>query len=434
MTRLPDEELRARLEALPSGGAVVVVVAGPGESDEEACDRAARVAASAGESRSHTILAAGGPLARSLDGHLGADGPGLAAVFRGELTLAGAAVGVPGQDFVYLPSGLSPGDGSGEQVLTAPRAARLASALRSAGGTLVFLVDGETAAALELEDLEDLRLERRDAEAGKGAGEVPVADVREEGGLPTGRWRRHRKREGLPIGRIVLGGVLVAAIIAGWWLAVRFLGGRSGREEAGASRVAVADTSSVGGAGAGSAAAAATPSGGGTPARLVDGAPTLPYSVLIASYATRDGAVRRAQAWSHEDGILYLVAPTPVQGRLYYRLFAGALPSRDAAARLMKELVDRGRKEEARAWDVRPASLAFRLAVTGSRRLAAARADSLDRQGIPVYLLPAAANGDTAWQLYAGAYESKAAAAALGTMLQKVDADAHLVKRRGTKG
>ena len=83
---------------------------------------------------------------------------------------------------------------------------------------------------------------------------------------------------------------------------------------------------------------------------------------------------------------------------------------------------------------MRPASLAFRLGVSESRERASARADSLREAGVPVYLVPAAARGDTAWQLYSGAFESKAAAAALEQIIRQAGGRADLVTRRGTTG
>jgi len=467
----PDEELRARLEALPAGGAVVVVVPGTDEHVEEAASRAERVAAAAGEVRPHVVLAAPGRGARILDGLLGADGPGLEAVFAGTRSLAQAAVRGSG-DFVYLPSGLPVESDEPRGRAAAIRALRLARTVSRAGGTLVLLLDAATAADPGLSEETDLRLKggaqddapvEREAADGRRADREP-ADRRAAGeelddrAAETGRWRRHRKRTGPPVGRIALGAALILVLFGGWWVGARYLSGEGGGARAGGTPEAIADTaaapgpggaSAAGEAGAGKAgeghAAAAerapadTPAGRTAPhsggeAALVEEAPALPFSILIASYARREDAVRRAREWARDDGILYMVAPTPIQGRLYYRLLAGALPGRDVASRLMDDLVDRGRKDEARAWDVRPTSLAFRLGVSASRAAAAERADSLREAGIPAYVLPAAASGDTAWQIYGGAFEARAAAGALEEMIRKAGLDARLVKRRGTQG
>lgn len=485
MSGRPDEELRARLEALPEGGAVVVVVPGADEDVEEAAARAERVATAAGRVRPHVVLAATGRGARLLDGLLRADGPGLEAVFAGTRSLAQAAVRGSG-DFVYLPSGLPEEGDEPRGRAAAIRALRLARTVSRAGGTLVLLLDAATAADPGLSGEMDLRLkggapeetagreaagrERPDRQPGDGQ----PADRRAAGEEPddrpdeTGRWRRHRKRTGPPVGRIVLGAALILVLFGGWWLGARYLSGGGDGPRTGGTPEAIADTAAAPGpagastegeagagetgasragagkAGAGNAAAperasADTPAARTAPqtrgeAALVQEAPELPYSVLIASYARREDAVRRAREWSRDDGILYVVAPTPIQGRLYYRLLAGALPSRDVASRLMDRLVDRGRKDEARAWDVRPTSLAFRLGVSVSRAAAAGRADSLREAGIPAYVLPAAASGDTAWQIYGGAFEARSAAGALEEMIRKAGLDARLVTRRGTKG
>lgn len=451
MSGRPDEDLRARLEALPAGGAVVAVVPGTDETLEEAASRAARVAAAAGELRPHTVLAAPGRGARALDGLLGAAGPGLEAVFAGERSLARAAVRGSG-DFVYLPSGLPEGSDEPRGRAAAIRALRLARTVSRAGGTLVLLLDAATAADPGLSGETDLRL--KDEAPGEMLGERAAADPSPE----TGRWRRHRKQTGPPVGRIALGAAVILVLLGGWWLAARHLSGRGRGAPAGGTPEAIADTAAssgaveAAGAGAGATdegadrsgaapagapadapAARTSPRAGGV-AALAEKAPALPYSVLIASYARREDAVRRAREWSGEDGILYLVAPTPIQGRLYYRLMAGALPSRESASRLMDDLVDRGRKDEARAWDVRPTSLAFRLGVSASAAGAAARTDSLREAGVPAYVVPAAASGDTAWQIYGGAFEARPAAGALEEMIRKAGLDARLVTRRGTQG
>jgi len=286
----------------------------------------------------------------------------------------------------------------------------------------------------------DHRTLSRDADLEASSGTPAVAAPSAGRVIGTDRWRRHRKRKPPPVMRIVAGVIMMAATAGGWWLAVQYFGGSTGAHgPAPSASVAVADTV----VGAEDTAAASGTHEASVPAeadaapaagRIAAEAPVLPYSVLIASYARRADAAERARAWSRQDGTLYLVAPTPVQDRLYYRLFAGALPDRESAGRLMRELVDRGRKDEARAWDVRPTSLAFRLGVAGSRRRADARADSMRTAGIPTYVLPAVAGSDTTWQVYSGAFESEAAAAALESVIDKAGGEAHLVTRRGPTG
>jgi hypothetical protein len=130
-------------------------------------------------------------------------------------------------------------------------------------------------------------------------------------------------------------------------------------------------------------------------------------------------------------GLLLFVSPTPIGGTLYYRLFAGALETRQAARELMHALVERGVKESASDWDLRPASLSFRVAVHEDSASARAAQRELALSGVPTYVLPLAAAGDITYQVYAGAYERPEAAVAMGSLLQQAGRDVELVSRRG---
>lgn len=273
----------------------------------------------------------------------------------------------------------------------------------------------------------------------------------EGSGRDDGPWRRHRRSATPPWGKIAAGAAAILLLAGGWW----WLAGRTtpGEAEAGGSSgPAVADTGTgatpVAGASAGTAAGpevdsvpagAVTDSAGGprpagpAPGEVVEASAELPHSVLVASYASWPAARSRAERFRTEAAT-WIVAPTPVRGSLYWRLYAGALPDEDAARRLMRRLVDSGVKDRARDWDVRPASLAYRLAVATDRATAEERSAEMRERGIPAYLLPAAAGGDTVWQVLAGAYESEGAARRLGEMLEEEGVEAELVRRRGEGG
>jgi len=160
------------------------------------------------------------------------------------------------------------------------------------------------------------------------------------------------------------------------------------------------------------------------------GGPALGYSVLLASYASLSDAM--AQARRLADGSLVVfVAPTPVRGTVYQRIYAGALPTRDRAFELMGELTRRGLKEAASDWDVRPAALAYLVSVHADRTAARAASEALTGRRIPTYTIPLVAEGDTVYQVYAGAYEKAAAASAMRDLLRAAGVDAELVTRRG---
>lgn len=282
-----------------------------------------------------------------------------------------------------------------------------------------------------------------------GGGAPPDGDDGREtdaGDGDDGSWRRHRRSAGPPWAKIAAGVAAVLLLGVGWWWFAGRAADAGGEASGGtpdASREAVAaadspaaseeapvqdgDTAVAAGE-AGDGAGASDPS-----ADAVASAPELTHSVLVASYSDWPAARDRAEELRSGRGGTWVVAPTPVRGTMYWRLFAGALPDAASARTLMEELVRGGVKDEARDWDVRPASLAWRLGVETDRSEAASRAADLRDRGIPAYLLPAAAGADTAWQVYAGAYESREAAGRLGGMLEEVGVEGSLVTRRGER-
>lgn len=456
---------------------MVVVGVEPADDARVRAERAERVARILAASRPHVILAGIGGAGVVLDRVMAVAGPGLEAVFHGQATLAEVAVPGEKHEPVYVPSGVAEAGRAPNREGVARRAERLAAVLRKAGATLVLLVDaGALAAGAAFADLV-LPEEAREAAGARAASAprpaaAPYAVEAEEHHRKRGRWRRHRKRGDTAVARAVAAVTLVAAAVGGWWITMAIFGPEEPVASELAPRPAGAETTASAGKSSGKDAsgaradsarapgdsarapashatppasgreaarpsprvAATAPKTGSPDARVVERAPALPYSVLIASYSKRSDAVGRARRWAAADDILYLVAPTPVQGRVYYRLFAGAEPSRDAADRLMNRLVQRGRKKRANTWDVRPVSLAFRLGVRSSHRAAAARADSLGASGVSAYLVPAVAAGDTVWQVYAGAFESEDAGAVLARSIHGSERVVKLVTRRGTGG
>lgn len=251
-------------------------------------------------------------------------------------------------------------------------------------------------------------------------------------------WRRHRRSTGVPWRRIALAAGLVAALAGGWWyLASRTIpegaAGAPAAEEAGPTGGADGVDGDAGRAPA--EAAAGDASGGRAGPGVVERSPELGWSVLVASYMSWEAARERLDRWSGEDAAPVLfAAPTPIGDRVYWRVFAGALADREEGLDLNGELVRRGWKEEAVGWEVRPASLAFRLSVEADRRTADGRVSELRDRGVPAYTLRAAVGGDTAWAVWAGAFESRDAAAGLGRSLGEQGIEAELTTRRGDTG
>ena len=227
----------------------------------------------------------------------------------------------------------------------------------------------------------------------------------------------------------------MAALFVGWWW---LASGLRGTADTDVDSTMSAPGSSSSTAGAGEPGAEAAPSIPPAEAAAAAGrAPELPYSVLIASYAARSDAEDRLGRLLQSEGGPYFVVPTVVRGALYHRVFAGAEPDVETARALMTELVDSGQKDDASAWHLRPARLAYLLGVFGSRTEAEGRMQEAATAGIPAYILSTAVEEglgiDSVFQVYAGAYESAVAARAMIALLESAGEEPPLVDRRGQR-
>lgn len=173
--------------------------------------------------------------------------------------------------------------------------------------------------------------------------------------------------------------------------------------------------------------------GGSAPAPVEPGRPSgvdLPYSVLVASHVSYEDAAAERDRLT-ESGNLAFVAPTPVRGRLYYRVFAGALEDRVQASDLMRRLVEEGDKRRERDWDMRPVRLAFALQDFATEEEADVERQRLHEAGLPAYVLPVGDTTAAVYRLYSGAFESEGAASPTDTLLSAAGQNATLVTRRG---
>jgi cell division septation protein DedD len=170
-----------------------------------------------------------------------------------------------------------------------------------------------------------------------------------------------------------------------------------------------------------------------TPSPLESASPPgvdLPYSVLVASHVSyEDAAAERDRLI--ESGSLAFVAPTPVRGRLYFRVFAGALEDRVQASDLMRRLVEEGDKRRERDWDMRPVRLAFALQDFSTEEEADGERQRLHEAGLPAYVLAVGDTTGAVYRLYSGAFESEGAAGPTDTLLSAAGQNATLVTRRG---
>lgn len=445
------ERARAVVEEWPGDGRVVGVVADP--SDPAWTGRALlKLIRAVGERRRPAFLLDLAPEASNLTARFGAAGSdGFAEVADGNATLAGIAHRRPEIDGAYLPCGVSR---SGEDLAGSKQLTALAERVRDAGGVLLVVLDRRATRRAADTGWPDGWLLVGDPESATG-GEALPGDLPEVGrieprpsdGQASGRWRRHRESGGFPTLRVV-GALLVLAALAGawWWYANRVTdegaggtgpGGTGGADTVAAVPGRPTDVRPASTGAAENAAAAedggAGSVGSGDAASAADGS-ILSYSVLIASYASSADARERVRQLSGEVEGLYFVAPTPVQGALWHRVYAGSLPDRTSAMSLMERLVEAGAKEEGRAWDVRPVPWSFRLAGDfgrdfGERSAAESWARQLRERGVPAYVLPAP-DGD-AYRVYSGAFESREDAEALEARLREAGVDAELTRRTG---
>lgn len=428
---------------------VLGVVTGPG-SEEWNADAAVELAQAVGERRRPAFLANLSPELEALDRAFEAErGPGLTDVLAGEGTFADIARKASDRSFAYLPAGEGatlPGE-----LLEAAALGQLAERLRDAGGSLlVVLPRGAVEQMHRTEWLDGYVAFAPEGATATFSGRLPALGRLEpptgepvEAAEAPGRWRRHRDQKEFPAAKVAIGVALLLALGGGWW----WFAERSTPDEGSVAGAATevleegreADAREAGTGGSGDPAAGdpeADAASGSVRAEETgppppDAGTLLPYSVLIASYASPRDASDRARRLAERMDEVFFVAPTPVQGRLYHRVFAGSHPDTSSAGRLMRRLVEVGAKDEARTWDVRPVRWTYELGIYWDRGAAVERRSGLQRAGVPAYLLPAPTDGDSVWRVYAGAYEDSTAAAALGELIREAGQEPQLVRRRG---
>jgi cell division septation protein DedD len=379
-----------------------------------------------GEQRGRTLLVGLSDAGRALDERLRTEqAAGLAEVLAGEAKLTDVAHRASDRGFLYLPVGKTTD-------LPAPSRLRpLLQRVRAADGTLLLVVPPGRAG---------LPLAWFDAEIQLGSEEaVGDGEAAPSGSDLADRWRRHRLKQHLPRGRTAIAAGALIALLGGWWILAHLVTAWSPDATSGALDAQIVDERDVDQPAAGVPVEADPPSEAvevpepqlqPDPVADAEAAPELRYSVLIASYGRLSDATRHLES-AADPSILLFIAPTQVRGRLYYRLFGGALSSRASAAALMERLVESGVKDGASDWDVRPAALGFRLSAHSDAESARTEQRELAAKGVLAYLIPLVAEPDTVYQVYAGAYERPAATTVMRTLLADAGLDAELIPRRG---
>lgn len=432
---------------LPEEARVIALVRDRG-SDEWAAGVAVGLADMVGRRRRRTFLAnaAGGAdaLDRLMDAH---GGPGLTSALTGAATVASIARTSPHQKFAYLPAGDGALPYSGLRRMQAFR--RFLSRVCDGGGTLLLYLGeedlGQLAGGPERRSVERLKLdgcialgEARGAAAELGApllarverpAPPPAAPPPEAPPPPPEETAAHTYAGAGSLLRLLLPLAAVVLVWIGWKALVPRSGDAGGPPPGVAGEVAgrPADPADVEAAGADSTSAVGED---GDAAEDRDfRAPEARYSVLVGSYIRLGDAMKRRAELAEEGGLFY-VTPTPVRGRVYYRVLEGAYEDRADAATAMAGLVTDGRKDTYKDWDVRPVRLAFDLGTFASRADADRRADEVLADEVPAYVLRDTAAAPL-YRVYAGAFTSADEAEPLADRLEALGSGAELISRTG---
>lgn len=166
---------------------------------------------------------------------------------------------------------------------------------------------------------------------------------------------------------------------------------------------------------------------------------TLTYSVGVISFRSFSGAQRRLTSLrDRKDGVLYFISPEEIQGILYYKVLAGALPDSTAARQLKERLVKAKLISAEDAADagalIQPTPYAFDLGERATDSAATAAADSFAVRNVPAYELAVPfSDGSRRWQLYGGAYADSATAEGMRKLLTTAGVTPKLVPRVGVR-
>ncbi len=426
------------LDWLPAEASLIAVVRETG-CGEWAAGVAVGLADIVGRKRGRTYLANVGTDGSELDSLLEVEGgAGLTSALSGSTSVASIARSARQRSFTYLPAGDSALPLS--ELRRLPRFRNLLRKMRRGGGTLLLYSSEEdlTVASnrdtgdglaldgcIALGSVRDLALELgapllarverpADAPVGPGPESACPDDDREPGA--AGRERVAVARLG-SLSKLMIPAVGLLLLWAVWTVT-----GSSGEVEAHADEapvtaVRIADEPET----------AASPEVASRP--LTWRAPAANYSVLVESHIRLSDAEERRGTFSRNGGLFY-VSPTPVRGRIYYRVFAGVHEDQVDALAAMERLVADGRKKAVKLWDVRPVRLAYDLGTFDSLDGASDRVRTLGADGIPAYALSDSTDAP-AYRVFAGAFESEQAAMAMGDLLASRGLKAELNTRSG---
>ena len=186
--------------------------------------------------------------------------------------------------------------------------------------------------------------------------------------------------------------------------------------------------------------AARRPSPAPAQQRPIAAAPVLPvgvplrFSVAIAGYSVLDQAQSRVEQLRKEaESMNFYIAPTVVQGSLFYRVLAGPLSDSVTASAVRDTLMTRRIKTFTSSSDVLDTPYAFLVGSFSRRSEADAKVAEATSKGIPTYVVPVGmTGGEVVYKVYAGAYTGPGDAEFLREILKRASLPDTLVERTGS--
>jgi hypothetical protein len=164
---------------------------------------------------------------------------------------------------------------------------------------------------------------------------------------------------------------------------------------------------------------------------------TVPFAVLVRSYASLGAAQQQVQAEQRRfTDTPFYISPEDDSGVLYYKVYAGLLRDTASAERLRERLLQSGAVDSEDTLGtlslIHRAHLSFDLGEYRTRDSAQVASDSLGAREIPTYAVPMPyEDGSRRWQLYGGAYRDSATADAMRRRLTAAGLAPRLVLRVG---
>lgn len=164
------------------------------------------------------------------------------------------------------------------------------------------------------------------------------------------------------------------------------------------------------------------------------GAVPLPYSVAIEAHQQLPTATERVEALRNEEPDLdFYIAPSLLDGVLYYRVMAGPVADSVTVGAVLRRLIEKGHKTGTSPGDVLATPLAFLIGEYDAAGAAQQRAREALNLAIPAYVLEVPGDGESRWRVYAGAYAGQAEANVMRQLLKSAGLPDTLVQRIGAR-